>query len=163
MNKHLYVLNVRWSQGPGVCHFGATHKLEALGTVYTLPVGLVPPLGVGTRELLPAYLTFVHWWVIRMRGLEMAVAIVAAGKISPALIALEANWRRGRNILDRRPRGGRERRRVGALENSRFDQRGRGDVLNLIGPNVAVPLRLWWRLVGRLRHRGREVVRLLVT
>lgn len=66
---------------------GATHKLEALGTAYTLPVGLVPPLGVSTRELLPASLTFVHWRVVRMRGLEMAVTIVAAGERSSALIA----------------------------------------------------------------------------
>lgn len=122
----------------------------------------MPPLGVGTRELLPAYLTFVHRWVVRMRGLEMAVTIVAAGKRSPALIALEANWRRGRHILNGRPRGRREWRRVGVLENSRFDQRGRGDVLNLIGPNVAVPLRLLLLLVGRVRHRGRDMVWLLV-
>ena len=80
-----------------------------LGTAHAFPVILVPLLGVGSRELLQTPLALVHRWVIRVRGLVVAVTVVQAGECSAALIALVTDGRRRRG-LDGRPRGGSERR-----------------------------------------------------
>ena len=86
-----------------------------------------------------------------MRALVMAVAIVQAGECSAAFIALEPRGWRGRGGLNGRPRGGRERRRVWVLENSRGDEWGRGDVQNLISLTAVVRLALLlrWGLLVR--------------
>ena len=90
-----------------------------------------------------------------MGTLVMAVTIVQAGKRSAASITLVTKgWRR--RGLDSRPRSGRERRRVRVLEYSRRRERGRGDVLKLVGLTVVALLarqRLLVRHVG-LRGRG---------
>jgi len=76
-----------------------------------------------------------------MRRLVMPVTIVRAGECRAAFIALVTNGWRRRGRLDGRPRGGRKRRRIRVLENSGRDERGRGDVLDLMaGLAVAVIL-----------------------
>ena len=129
------------------------HKLEALGIACAFPIVLVSLLGIGARELLPAPLALVHRRVVRMRALVMAVAIVQAGKCAAALIALETNgWRR--RVLDGRPRGHRKRRRVRVMENTRGDERGRGNVLNLRGLTVVAFLGRLLVLLDGVRHVG---------
>ena len=64
-----------------------------------------------------------------MRALVMAVTIVQARKCVPTFIALVTNGCRGR-VLDGSSRGGRKRRLIRVLENSRSNKRGRGDVLD---------------------------------
>ena len=84
-----------------------------------------------------------------MGALVMAVAIVQAGKGSAAPITLVTKgW--GRRGLDCHPRSGRKRRRVWVLEDSRRDEWGRGDVLELIRLTVVILL----ALLVPLRHVG---------
>ena len=70
----------------------------------------------------------------------MSVTIVLAGECIPAFIALVTDlWRRPGG-LDVHSRGGRKRRRVRVMEDSRSDKRGRGDVLVLMGRTVVTLL-----------------------
>ena len=110
-----------------------------------LPVVLVPLLCISSREQLAASLALVHRSVVRMRALVMAVTIVQAGECSAAFITLETRGWRRRGGLNGCPRGGRKRRRVWALENSRGDERGRGDVLNRLRLTAVILLTLLLR------------------
>lgn len=127
----------------------AIPQAEALGTAHTLPIVLMPLLGVSSRELLPTPLALVHRRVLRVCAVVMTVTIVQAGKRSAAFIALVTKgWRRCG--LNRRPRGVRKRRRVWVLEHSRCDERGRRDVLDLIGLAVVTLLAVLLLLLRRI-------------
>ena len=99
-----------------------------------------------------------------MRALVMAVTIVQTGECVPTFIALVTEGWRGR-VLDGRPRGGRKRRRIRVLKNSRSNKRGRGYVLDLMSLPAVILLALLrlLLLVLLVRRVGLERWWLLVT
>ena len=74
MSKTLNVRSVTRSDLHAAIHAIPTSR--PLGAAHALVIVLVPLLGVGSRELLPASLALVYWRVLRMRALVMAVTIV---------------------------------------------------------------------------------------
>ena len=129
--------------------------LEALGTAHTLPIILMPLLGVSSRELLPAPLALVYRWILRMRALVMAVTVVLAGERSAALVTLVAKGRGGRG-LNGRPRDGRKRRWVWALKDPWDGKRGCGDEPDLMRRTVGILLALLLVLILRRVGLGRR-------